>query len=232
MPDPQSAIPVILATHRFVVVNKPSGLLSVPGIGPEKQDCVISRVKAMFPSATGPMMVHRLDMDTSGVLVVGLDPDSQKNLSAQFEARTVGKQYLALLESAPQVPDSGTISLPLRLDVERRPYQIVDFAFGREAVTHYAILSRSPGLCRIAFTPVTGRTHQLRVHAATPPSAFSDNALRTHHHSAGGLGAPIQGDPLYGTAPKTTRLMLHASKLSLRDPSTGEHITCDAPVPF
>ena len=228
-------LPVIFATDRFVVIDKPSGVLSVPGIGPEKQDCVISRIKAMFPNATGPMMVHRLDMDTSGLLVVGLDPESQRQLSSQFEARTVAKRYFALLEPATEgleLPLSGTITLPLRLDVDRRPYQIVDFALGRSAVTHYEFLERSASGQRIAFTPITGRTHQLRVHAATPSRVFANDPDRTSAHSQGGLGAAIQGDPLYGSRGGHCRLMLHAAELAFDDPATGERVCLAAPVPF
>lgn len=229
MPEP---LTVIIATDRFVVIEKPSGLLSVPGIGPEKQDCVISRVKAMFPAATGPMMVHRLDMDTSGLLVVGLDPDAQKHLSWQFEKRTVAKRYTAVVAPTFAAPESGTISLPLRLDVDRRPYQIVDFVHGRPATTHYQRLDRCAAGWRIAFVPITGRTHQLRVHAATPPEAFATDPHRSADQSSGGLGAAILGDPLYGTRQFGQRLMLHAGELAFDDPTTGERVTTTSPSPF
>ncbi len=149
---------IILESPSFVVVDKPSGLLSVPGIGPEKQDCVVARVRAAYPHATGPMMVHRLDMDTSGLLVVALTPDAQRELSPAFEARRVDKSYLALLDGL-VAEDLGTISLPMRLDVDRRPYQIVDFVHGREAVSRYQVLAGAEGSTRVRFDPITGRTH-------------------------------------------------------------------------
>ncbi len=225
-------LPIILATPRFVVVDKPAGVLSVPGIGPEKQDSVISRVKEMFPAATGPMMVHRLDMDTSGLLVVALEPASQKHLSRQFEKRHVGKRYEAIVADTWEAPDEGTISLPLRLDVDRRPYQIVDFVQGRSAVTQYQRIGPASGGFRVEFKPVTGRTHQLRVHAATPHLGFLGDPTRPADLSAGGLGAPILGDPLYGERGHHSRLMLHASEMTFEDPETGESIRVSAPVPF
>jgi tRNA pseudouridine32 synthase/23S rRNA pseudouridine746 synthase len=203
---------IILASPRFVVVDKPTGMLSVPGKGPEKQDCAAARVRALFPSATGPLVVHRLDMETSGLLIFGLDEDSQKDLSAQFERRQTDKKYVALLEGQVE-REAGEISLPIRLDVDRRPYQIVDPIHGRPAVTHYRVLSHEIDRTRIQFIPLTGRTHQLRVHAAA------------------GLGCPIVGDVLYGDG-HGDRLMLHASELSFVDPDTGRRVQVSSPVPF
>lgn len=215
------------AAGRFVVVNKPQGMLSVPGIGPLKQDCVISRVRAAFPAATGPMMVHRLDMETSGLLVVALTPAVQRELSMQFERREVEKTYIALLEGE-VTHDSGEIRLPMRLDVERRPYQIVDFEQGKEAITFYRALSREIDRTRVEFRPITGRTHQLRVHAA---SAIKKG------EPGGGLGCPIVGDALYGLnalgpgAPPIG-LMLHAATLSFPDPDTRVRLEFAATAPF
>lgn len=202
---------IVHAEPRLVVVEKPSGMLSVPGKGPEKMDCVVSRVRAMYPAAAGPLVVHRLDMETSGLLVVALDVGAQRDLSGQFERRTVFKRYVALVEG--MVPrDEGTVDVPIRLDVERRPYQIADFAQGRPATTRYRVLSREVDRTRVQFEPVTGRTHQLRVHAALPPMVEG---------RAGGLGCPIVGDVLYGRGDGSERLMLHASFLSFTHPDTG-----------
>jgi tRNA pseudouridine32 synthase/23S rRNA pseudouridine746 synthase len=203
---------IVLAAERFVVVDKPSGMLSVPGKGPEKQDCVASRVRARFPRATGPLIVHRLDMETSGLLVLGLDAEAQRELSGQFERRETQKRYIALLEGS-VAQDQGEITLPIRLDVGRRPYQIVDHDQGREAVTRYSVLSREIDRTRVEFTPLTGRTHQLRVHAAS------------------GLSCPIVGDVLYGRD-NGERLMLHASWLAFVDPGTGRRVEVESPAPF
>ena len=205
-------LPVILAGARFVVVDKPSGLLSVPGKGPDKQDCVAARVRAMFPQATGPLVVHRLDMETSGLIVFGLDEDAQRDLSGQFERRETDKKYTAILEGS--VPlDAGEVTLPIRMDVDNRPHQIVDYVHGRPALTQYRVLSREIDRTRVEFVPLTGRTHQLRVHAAS------------------GLSCPIVGDVLYGRA-TGERLMLHACELSFVDPGTGRRMQVSSQVPF
>ncbi|MFZ4574361.1 MAG: RluA family pseudouridine synthase [Phycisphaerales bacterium] len=215
----------------FVVVDKPSGLLSVPGIGPDKQDCVISRVRDAFPEATGPMMVHRLDMDTSGLLIVALNEACQRSLSRAFEERAVGKRYAAVLEGDVSA-DRGVISLPLRLDVDRRPYQIVDFVHGREAVTRFEVLERVDGASRVRFEPLTGRTHQLRVHSATPQRLHQADPARREDQSTGGLGAPIRGDPLYGVREPHTRLWLHSELLAFPDPDTGSTREIRREAPF
>lgn len=216
---------IVHAAPRFVVVDKPSWMLSVPGKGAEKQDCVASRIAARFPPprARGPLIVHRLDMETSGLMVLGLDEDAQRDLSRQFEERIVEKQYTALLAaeliSGTSDPlasaDAGEISLPMRADLERRPIQIVDHAQGRAAVTRWRILAREPDRFRILFEPLTGRTHQLRVHAA----------------AVGGLGRPIIGDGLYGGEP-AERLMLHASRLSFLVPGTRTRVDFESRPPF
>jgi tRNA pseudouridine32 synthase / 23S rRNA pseudouridine746 synthase len=222
-------IPLVHADGRgrFVVVNKPQGMLSVPGIGPLKQDCVISRVQAAFPAAAGPMMVHRLDMETSGLLVVALTPAVQRELSMQFERRKVEKSYIALLEGD-VTQDSGEIRLPMRLDVDRRPYQIVDFEQGKEAITFFRVLSREVDRTRVEFRPITGRTHQLRVHAAS---------TIMKGEPGGGLGCPIVGDTLYGlnaTGPGAPPMgmMLHAASLSFPDPDSGVRLEFAAASPF
>lgn len=192
-------------------------MLSVPGKGEGKRDCVAARVALMFPLATGPLIVHRLDMETSGLMVLGLDADAQRELSRQFEARLVEKEYAALLDGIVE-PDSGRIDLPLRADIDRRPVQIVDHAQGRPAVTGWRVLARETDRTRVEFRPLTGRTHQLRVHAATPANA-------------GGLGHAIIGDALYG-GPPADRLMLHASRLAFLDPASGRCVEFECPTPF
>lgn len=202
------------------MIDKPSGVLSVPGIGPEKADCVVSRVHAAveamqavpLPIPHGQMIVHRLDMDTSGLMVVALDADAQRELSMQFEERRPEKKYIALVAGLLHT-DEGTIDLPMRLDVENRPYQIVDHVQGRPATTHFRVLARETDRTRVEFRPITGRTHQIRVHASK------------------GLGHPILGDPLYGDHP-AARLMLHASYLSFVEPGGAARIEFESPPPF
>lgn len=209
---------IILERERLVVVDKPPGMLSVPGKGPDKGDCVISRVAERFPDASGPMVVHRLDMDTSGLMVLGLDAPTQRALSMQFESRTVAKRYVALVHGS-VAPDEGVIDLPMRLDVDHRPIQIIDHERGRAARTRWRVLAREIDRTRVQFEPLTGRTHQLRVHAATP-------------RDVGGLGCPIIGDVLYGHDDGAPRLMLHACRLSFVDPGSGRRIDVESPPPF
>lgn len=216
-------LPAVVAyTDRYAVIDKPSGMLSVPGKGPEKTDCAAARVRLIFPNATGPLVVHRLDMETSGLLVFGLDEDAQKDLSSQFERRVVEKAYTALVEDSlsrlwqgpdPLDREEGEVSLPMRGDLDRRPLQVIDPENGREAITRWRVMARETDRIRIRFKPVTGRTHQLRVHAA------------------GGLGHPIIGDELYG-GPEAERLMLHASELSFLEPGTERRVEFKSPAPF
>lgn len=188
----------------WVVISKPAGLLSVPGL--TDAPSVESILKAQYPEV---YLVHRLDMDTSGVMVVALTREAYHHLQKQFLERTVQKEYVALLEN--DVEGSGKISLPLRPDLLDRPRQVVDPENGKSASTEYQAL----GHRRIRLIPHTGRTHQLRVHCA--------------HHL--GLNNPILGDPLYGTQ-KADRLYLHAETLSFDDPETGERQTFHDPAPF
>lgn len=206
-------LPILLEDPRFVVVDKPSGLLSVPAKDPTVTDHVQSRVRRRYPSAEGPISVHRLDMETSGVLVCALDADAHRDLSIQFQDKVVKKRYLAEVDGV--VPgDEGRIELPIRLDVDRRPYQIVDPVHGRAASTAWRVLSRRGGSTRLELTPLTGRTHQLRVHCAS------------------GLGCPILGDRLYGDPSTADRLRLHASWLRFEHPSTYQPVEVTAPAPF
>ncbi|MCK6572014.1 RluA family pseudouridine synthase [Myxococcota bacterium] len=198
----------------LLVVDKPAGLLSVPGRGAHRQDSVSTRLAALRPEARGPLCVHRLDEDTSGLLLAAKDPETHAALQRLFETRAVTKTYVAVLERAPRAP-TGTIELPLRLDPFDRPRQVVDHTHGRPARTRFARLEADPGApCRVHLWPETGRTHQLRVHAA----------------HAQGLDAPIVGDRLYGRA--GGRLMLHAASLAFVHPRTGERVTFERPAPF
>ena len=181
----------------LLVINKPEGMLSVPGKG--DVDSVYQRLSILYPEATGPIIVHRLDMATSGLLLAAKTKEAHQNLQAQFKNRTIQKRYIALLEG--EVPqDEGEIRLPLCPDPLDRPRQIVSEEFGKPALTHYRVLERTSGKTLIAFYPQTGRTHQLRVHAAHPE----------------GLGCPILGDELYGK--KADRLYLHAEYIEFRHP--------------
>ncbi len=236
MPTPlfkiDGELKIVLISKRFLVVDKPSGLLSVPGKGEQNQDCVASRAKLLVPQASGPFVVHRLDMETSGLMVLARDPDAHRHLSRQFEARAVTKAYEAVLMGE-VVGDSGTISLPMRPDVDRRPLQIIDWTHGREAVTRWRVMKREPGdpnadgggepRTRIHFEPITGRTHQLRLHAAYARAPGGK----------GGLGCPIVGDTLYGDGAKSgPRLLLHAKFLAFIDPENRRPERCESPVPF
>jgi tRNA pseudouridine32 synthase/23S rRNA pseudouridine746 synthase len=211
---PVDQIALVAQSDSWVVIDKPAGVLSVPGKGPEKQACAASWVREKFPHATGPIIVHRLDMDTSGLLLLALTPEAQRLLSRQFEDRLPQKAYTAVATGLFR-DDAGTIDAPIRLDIERRPYHIVDPTFGRSAQTHYRVLSRDPhaNTTRLELTPITGRTHQLRVHCLH-------------------LGHPLVGDPLYGTRQDNQRLLLHAHWLCFNDPTTGERIEVHSPVPF
>ncbi len=216
MPDASAdnLLRIVLDTGRYVVADKPSGLLSVPGKGADKADCVRSRVAAMYPDATGPMTVHRLDQDTSGLIVVALDADAQRAMSQVFEHRKVTKRYIAVLEGE-LASHAGLIDLPVRIDWPNRPKHIVA-QDGRASQTRYRVLGVENGTTRVEFSPITGRGHQLRVHAADPR----------------GLGAPILGDPLYGDTSKAPRLLLHAWSLEFADPFTGELRHVQSPPVF
>ena len=187
----------------LLVVNKPAGMLSVPG--KLDVDSVYHRVRRIYPEATGPMIVHRLDMATSGLLLIAKTKEVHQNLQAQFKNRTVRKRYVALLDGLVKRRE-GLIALPLRPDPEDRPRQVVDEVSGKPAVTLFETLTCEAHRSRVLFFPQTGRTHQLRVHAAHPL----------------GLDAPIVGDELYGK--KAERLYLHAEYLAFRHPVSGRMI--------
>ncbi len=185
----------------LVVINKPEEFLSVPGI--EIKDSVYLRIKHQFPLATGPIIVHRLDMSTSGILVLALNKESHKLLQQQFIKRKVHKRYIALLDGNIE-HDNGFIDLPLRVDLDDRPRQMVCYEHGKMAQTKYEVIARKDNKTLVYFYPITGRTHQLRMHAS---------------HRLG-LNAPIIGDDLYGK--KANRLHLHAESLEFTHPKTKE----------
>lgn len=195
----------------LLAINKPAGMLSVPG--KIDADSVYQRLKTQYPDATGPMIVHRLDMATSGILLIAKTKEVHQNLQAQFKNRTVKKRYTALLDGV-ITADEGIIDLPLCLDPSDRPHQIVNEKYGKPAMTRYQVLSRSNNQTRIAFYPLTGRTHQLRVHASHPQ----------------GLNTPIIGDELYGKGAE--RLYLHAEFLEFRHPVSGEIIRIEKKADF
>jgi len=199
---------VLSEDSALLVVDKPAGLLSVPGLTGEES------VESLLRRQYGEVyMVHRLDQDTSGLMLVARTRDAYHLLQRQFLERTIDKMYIAVVDGI--VEGSGTIRLPLRPDPLDRPRQVVDHEQGKEAVTDYRVLDRvGQGRVRLALTPHTGRTHQLRMHCA--------------HQE--GLGCPIVGDRLYGKPAE--RLLLHAAKLSFTHPSSGERLTFTSPAPF
>lgn len=207
-PDPPK---VIHADHEILVVAKPSGLLSVPGRGPDKADCLIERLRGAFPTV---LLVHRLDLDTSGVMIFGLTPHAQRFLSKQFEERQVKKTYIARVQGRLE-PKSGRVDLPLIVDWPNRPLQKVDHAEGRPAQTDWRVIRASDDESRVRLYPLTGRSHQLRVHMAE-------------------TGHVILGDPLYATgeAADFPRLMLHAEALRIRHPDSGMQQSFSLPAPF
>lgn len=208
---PDDPLDIIHMDHEILVVNKPSGLLSVPGKGDHLADCLIARLQAAFPEV---LLVHRLDRDTSGVMVFALTPHAQRHLGLQFEKRQVKKTYVARVWGDVQ-EDTGTVDLPLIVDWPNRPRQHVDFEKGKPAVTDWKVLKREGATTRMRLFPQTGRSHQLRVHMLE-------------------LGHPICGDPFYAEGPARDfpRLMLHAESLRFRHPDGGKGMNFRAKVPF
>ncbi|MFD1912689.1 pseudouridine synthase [Halodurantibacterium flavum] len=210
--NPPSDPPCILFhDHAILVVEKPAGLLSVPGRGEDRADCLIERLRLAFPEV---LLVHRLDLDTSGVMVFALTPAAQRNLGQQFEARTVKKVYMARLWGE-LAPKTGRVDLPLIVDWPNRPRQHVNHETGRPAQTDWRVVRFEGGTTRVRLMPLTGRSHQLRVHMME-------------------LGHPILGDTLYaqGAARDFPRLMLHAESLRFRHPDGGKGQSFSAPAPF
>lgn len=196
-------IEIIYEDEDIVAINKPAEFLSVPG--KETEDSVWLRMRNKYPEATGPLLVHRLDMSTSGILLVAKNKETHKELQDQFLNKTIKKRYVALLDGIIN-ENEGSIDLPLRVDLEDRPRQLVCYQYGKPAKTHYKVIKRAENRTLVYFFPVTGRTHQLRVHAA--------------HLS--GLNTPIVGDDLYGK--KDKRLCLHAEYIEFIHPRTGKTI--------
>ncbi len=197
----------------FVVVNKKSGMLSVPGR--EVKDSVVNRVKTMYPDVIVHPEVHRLDMDTSGLMVVSRNSTSHRHLSIQFQDRLTKKRYEALLEGVVEA-EGGVIELPFRLDIDNRPIQIYDEIHGKMGKTIWEKLAVEGEYTRVSFSPITGRTHQLRLHAS--------------HEK--GIGIPIVGDPFYGNGSGPGQMKLHACDLSFTHPETGELMSFTSAPPF
>jgi tRNA pseudouridine32 synthase/23S rRNA pseudouridine746 synthase len=207
--------------EELLVLEKPSGLLCVPGRGPDKQDCLSARAQQRWP---GALIVHRLDQATSGLVVMARNLQSQRLLSQAFAERRVEKRYIAVVAGQPGIDQPTgawqTIDLPIAADWERRPLRIIDARHGKPSQTRWQALShetwQSQACTRVLLSPVTGRTHQLRVHMAA-------------------LGHPILGDALYGgegSARWSGRLLLHAHSLQFRHPATGEPLHLASPTPF
>lgn len=204
-------IEIVYEDDDIVIINKPAEFLSVPG--KTTDDSVYMRMKIMFPQATGPLIVHRLDMSTSGIMLIAKNKEANKILQSQFIKRQVKKRYVALLDGVLDKV-SGSIDLPLRVDLDNRPRQLVCYTYGKSARTNYEVIEVKNNKTRIHFYPITGRTHQLRVHSA--------------HLS--GLNIPIVGDDLYGT--KANRLHLHAEWISFDHPTTGAKMEISIPSDF
>lgn len=219
---------ILYRDSSIIVVNKQSGLLSVPGRGPDKQDCIVNRVKRLFPECIEQPSVHRLDMETSGVMVLAFTKEAHRELNRQFENRETQKSYTALLDGVlvkKGIADEGEMELFFRLDVDNRPHQIWDRENGKSAVTQWHVQrvetytaadnTKRPST-RVTFIPHTGRTHQLRLAAA----------------DSHGFDTPIIGDTLYGKCAPGERLMLHATDLTFRHPVSGEVMHFHSDPPF
>ena len=202
---------VIYEDQFLLAINKPAEFLSVPG--KTIKDSVYTRLKAKYPLVTGPLIVHRLDMSTSGIMLIAKSKEVHKQLQHQFEQRTIKKRYTALLDGK-LTEGSGEINLPLRVDLDDRPRQLVCYEYGKPSKTNWELLEANRDQCRVHFYPHTGRTHQLRVHAA---------------HNAG-LNTPILGDDLYGKV--SDRLYLHADRIEFIHPNTRHSMRIDCPPPF
>lgn len=203
---------ILYTDDSILIVTKAADLLSVPGRGEDKQDCLWRRVQQRFPTAR---IVHRLDYATSGIMVLGLDADSHRHLSIQFQNRTTDKRYEAIIAGRPD-QGSGLIDQPLRCDWDNRPLQIIDHEQGKPAQTRWQIMEQNHDRCRVELLPVTGRSHQLRVHM---------------QH----LGHPILGDRFYASDAQiaaSDRLLLHAQMLAFDHPVSGQRLQFDSATPF
>lgn len=214
-PPPGEGLELLHVDPAIVVVVKASGLLAVPGRGEAKQDCATARVRRLLPAMIPQPAVHRLDMATSGLLLLAVTAEAHRLLSEQFATRQVEKGYISLVEGEIG-GHAGEITLPLRLDLDNRPRQIHDPERGKAACSRWQLIGREGGRSRIAWQPVTGRTHQLRLHAAHPL----------------GLNAPIVGDCLYGRGSEGEAMLLHATSLRFRHPQSGRVVSFHSPAPF
>ncbi|MCA8867067.1 MAG: RNA pseudouridine synthase [Rhodobacteraceae bacterium] len=209
---PQVPLAILYQDESIVLIDKPSGLLSVPGKAAEHRDCLESRVRLAFPAS---LLVHRLDMDTSGVMVFALDRAAQRHLGLQFERRRVEKTYIADVWGQPEA-GSGEIDLPLIADWPNRPLQKICSATGRSALTRWQVVARQGDVARLRLSPVTGRSHQLRVHLAA-------------------IGHPILGDRFYADGAAlaaSARLRLHAESLTFQHPVGGKRQRFECLCPF
>lgn len=208
---PDLPLDVVHEDHEVLIICKPHGLLSVPGKGGHLADCLLSRVQSVFPHA---LLVHRLDRDTSGVMVFALSPHAQRHLGQQFEKRQVRKSYIARVFGAVD-QKTGTVDLPLIVDWPNRPKQKVDFENGKPAITEWRRLKAGAEESRLRLFPKTGRSHQLRVHCLA-------------------IGHPILGDPFYAIGPARDheRLMLHSESLRFRHPDGGRTLSFSVKPPF
>jgi tRNA pseudouridine32 synthase/23S rRNA pseudouridine746 synthase len=202
---------VIHADQQILVVDKPAGLLTVPGKGPHLADCLMARIQAVYPQA---LLIHRLDRDTSGIMVFALTPLAQRHINWQFEERVTKKVYVARVWGH-LAEKTGDIDLPLIVDWPNRPLQMVDHARGKPAQTAWRVVRHEETATRVRLYPRTGRSHQLRVHMRE-------------------IGHPILGDPFYATGParEAPRMMLHAESLKLRHPDGGAWVSFSVKVPF
>lgn len=214
-PPANRGLTILYLSEQLIVVNKPSGLLSVPGRGAGKEDSLSRRVQAEFSDA---LIVHRLDMGTSGIVVMGRGAKAQRELSVMFQERRVRKRYQAMVEGHWMAAATGEIELPISVDWPNRPKQKIDHAMGRPSLTRYRVIDidTARAVSRIELDPITGRSHQLRVHMEA-------------------MGHPILGDDFYGTPAscgKAERLMLHACQIEFCHPGTGFPLRIDCPPPF
>ncbi|MDZ4202934.1 MAG: RluA family pseudouridine synthase [Gallionella sp.] len=210
-PPPDEGLRLVYCDDVLLVLDKPAGLLAVPGRGADKQDCLATRVLREFADVR---VVHRLDMATSGLMLFARNAEMQSCLSGLFRDRLVAKRYVAIVTGKPE-PASGKVALPIAADWPNRPLRKVDVATGKPSLTRYRMLEHdsASNTSRVALEPVTGRTHQLRVHMAA-------------------IGHPIIGDALYGSSAGATRLMLHARQLSFAHPVSGEVLELTGEPPF
>ena len=200
-PGAANDVKIVYEDDAIIVVNKPKDLLSVPGIA--LKDSVATRMAELYPASKDHLIIHRLDMSTSGILILAKTKDAHKKMQSQFMNRTIKKRYVALLDGIVK-ENRGEIDLPLRVDLDDRPKQLVCYEHGKSAKTIWEVVEIKKGKTKVYFYPITGRTHQLRVHAAHPL----------------GLKTPIVGDDLYGK--KGSRLHLHAESIEFTHPSSGE----------